>query len=221
MSTQEVYDVAIAYVRGEPMDIEERSRLERDLSSSDLLNELVEEQRLLSAGLDAVRRENRLLGPTAAQEAALLRYFHAMSPRPPNRGARFRGWRNAAAVAATAAVIAVTAFGVLRPASTPDPRQPPSISAVVEPARAGDEFMPLPYGRTIERGEEFTVVRVRLGLMGLLHAGVPLPNPLQGGFVNAELLLGGDGAVKGIRFIDPVRPTDSHNIEQTRLEDQI
>ena len=221
MNARAVHDIAIAYVRGEPMDAEERSRLERDLSSSVLFKELLEEQRSLSRGFDAVRHAHRQLGPAAAQEEVLLKRFREAKRRPAKPGTRFRVWLNVAATVAAAAIVGFTATEILRQEPTPNGGQLQSVAAPIEPARANAEFMPLPYGRAIEYGEGFTVIRAKLGRMGLLHAGVPLSNPLQGGFVDAELLLGADGTVRGIRFIDPVLPTAQTNTEPHRLEDQI
>lgn len=221
MSARAVHDVAVAYVRGEPMDAEERSRLERDLSSSVLFRELVDEQRILSKGFEDLRRAHRQQGPTAAQEAILLQHYREARFRAAKPATRFRAWVSVTATIAATVIVGFAAIDMLRPKSAPNIGHPPPAPTAVEPMHASAEFMPLPYGRPIEYGEDFTVIRAKLGRMGLLHAGVPLSNPMQGGFVDAELLLGADGTVRGIRFIDPVFPAAHTNADAIRLEDQI
>ena len=221
MNARSVHDIAVSYVRGEPMDAEERSRLERDLSSSARFKELLEEQRLLNRGFETVRHAHLQLGPTAAQEEDLLQRFREAKRCPAKPDTRSGVWLNVTATVATAAIVGFAAVEILRLEPGPDDGQRQFVSAANGLVGAGTGFMPLPYGRIIEYGEEFTVIRAKLGRMGLLHAGVSLSNPMQGGFVDAELLLGADGTVRGIRFIDPVLPAAQTNAEPNPLEDQI
>ena len=210
-------NAAIAYVRGEPMDAAERSRLEDELSCSAPFREMVEEQRALSADLDALRRARRDLAPPAALETILSRRLHAPKRPQSRRTAWRRAWPGAAAAATV--LLGVIAFDLLRPGRMPEPE--PGPPAVVDPAPAYGGFLPLPYGRAIEHGEAYTVIRARLGKMGLMQAGVPLPDPTPDGYVDAELLLGADGTVIGIRFVDPVLSAVRPVSEPVLMEDQI
>lgn len=219
MNRQEADDVVIAYVRGEPMDNDDRVSLERDLPTSTRLQELVEEQRLLSADFAAIREGYDNLRPSAAQEASLLQAFRAKNSRPRKRSRPSVLWLNVAGLWAVA--IGLISWGVLRLDWKSDTGQLSAVSETVMPSSASDPFVQLPYGLTMDPSQGYTVVRARLGRMGLRNAGIALSAPLRAGPVDVDLLLGDDGMVVGIRFVDPGLPRSGSPIEASLQEDQI
>jgi hypothetical protein len=66
------------------------------------------------------------------------------------------------------------------------------------------EFIPLVYGDTLGAEETHQVVRVRLSRAALVSFGVPVNEEQAGGRVQADVVLGGDGMARAIRFVREV-----------------
>lgn len=219
MSRQEADDVVIAYVRGEPMDNDERISLERDLPRSAILQELVEEQRLLSADFAAIREGNDNLRPSAVQEVSLAQAFRAQNSRPRKRSTPSALWLNVAGFWVVA--FGLISWGVLRLDWKSDTGQLSAVSEAVMPSSASDLFVQLPFGRAMDPSQGYTVVRARLGQLGLRNAGIAPPTPLRSGPVDVDLMLGDDGMAVGIRFVDPEFSSSGSHIAASFQEDEI
>jgi len=98
----------------------------------------------------------------------------------------------------------------VRPAPLPAPRREPrarryNVQAKPAPAPAARElttdFIPLVYDDTLGADETHQVVRVRLSRSSLASFGVPIEEELPAGRVQADVLLGGDGTARAIRFV--------------------
>ena len=193
----------IAYVRGEPLDNGESAGLGRsgpasELPTLDATMERVDEQLALSAELAAVRRSITRLEPSPVLRDSLNRYAR-LHPRGGHR--RMAGRRlQVAVVAAVAAVAIGLAFWSLSRTERGTTQTPPALAAA-DPAPGGlDGFIRVRYA--LEGPQAYTVVRARLGRMGLVSAGLAVPAPAGSAFVDADLLLDIDGTVIGIRFVE-------------------
>lgn len=71
-------------------------------------------------------------------------------------------------------------------------------------AEVATEFIPLVYGDTLGGEETHQVVRVRLSRAALASFGVPVNEEQTGGRVQADVVLGGDGMARAIRFVREV-----------------
>jgi len=200
MSGRDADNVVIAYVRGEPMNNEDRSLLEQHLPNSVILHELVTEQRSLSADLSSVRVSNHKLRPSATVEASLMQAFREQKAGSTERSLSEPIWRNVAGLCVVA--IGLVSWGILQRDWHGDAELPISVLETAMAPSAGGTFIQLPYTRAMGATEGFTIVRARLGRMGLLNAGIPLPASYESGSVVADLLLGDDGAMIGIRFVN-------------------
>ena len=63
------------------------------------------------------------------------------------------------------------------------------------------EFVPLRYGKPLESGEPVVVVRMQLPAAQLRQLGLPVAPDAASQTVKADVLLGGDGLAKAIRFV--------------------
>lgn len=165
---------------------------------------LIERQRALHAGLKRMAAEQAERRAPAHAEAALLRHFRAHAGRAqyPGRAAlawlvAFRG-RTLAAVLASAVLAAVLIsyrghlFRLL----------PPSATEVEDAGYLDSGFVPLPYAGGATPNTEAAVVRVEMPRSALVALGVPLADPVTGGTVEADLLLGPGGMPQAVRVIE-------------------
>lgn len=92
----------------------------------------------------------------------------------------------------------------------PGPRRGPrarryNAAATVPAGReVATEFIPLVYGDTLGAEETHQVVRVQLSRAALVSFGVPVNEEQTGGRVQADVVLGGDGMARAIRFVREV-----------------
>jgi hypothetical protein len=87
----------------------------------------------------------------------------------------------------------------------PGPRRGPRAKRYNAAAtEVATEFMPLVYGDTLGAEETHQVVRVRLSRAALASFGVPVNEEQPGGRVQADVVLGGDGMARAIRFVRQV-----------------
>lgn len=78
------------------------------------------------------------------------------------------------------------------------------------PARAQDfsheraaNFYPLPYGSGLGLDEGWQMVRVNMPVSALISLGIPVTNGgLSDHYVQADVVLGGDGMARAIRFVE-------------------
>lgn len=121
-------------------------------------------------------------GPSPRVSAAVLSAF-----RTQRRTQRMRAY----AIPLAAAAALLIGFFTWRP-KPPTPR----------PVVGQQEFLPVPYGAPIRPMETLQVMRVNVPRESLVRMGVPLMPEAATGVVPADVLLGEDGMVKGIRFVN-------------------
>ena len=199
---RETINPIIAYVRGEPLDSAERVGLDRQASAGELPTlratmDRVDEQLALSTELAAIRRSNARLEPSPALRDSLGQYARS-HPRG-TQHPRASRWLRAAVLVAAATGLAW--WGMSRVER--DVTDLPPVLAAVDPAPGElDGFIRVGYAGRLEGPRAYTVVRARLGRMGLVNAGLLMPSPAASEFVDADLLLGIDGTVIGVRFVE-------------------
>lgn len=191
----------IAYVRGEPLDSEARVGLDRQAAAGELPTlqatmDRVDEQLALSAELAAIRRSNARLEPSPTLRDSLGR--HARSHPRGTRHVRASRWLRAAVVVMAAAGLAWWGTSRIERGVT---ELPPALVAVDPAPDRLAGFIRVGFAGNPEGPQAYTVVRARLGRMGLVNAGLLMPSPAANEFVDADLLLGIDGTVVGVRFI--------------------
>ncbi len=149
----------------------------------------LEAERRLDSAFAALRSGPMDGAPSAGVESAVLSAFR----REAGNGKR-RRWMVWAFPAAAAAMVVV---GLLwNRAPTPRREVPP---VARQQAVAG--FIPVHYGAPVRPMETLQVMRVELPRAELVRLGLPIGPEAANGMVKADVLLGEDGLVKGIRFV--------------------
>lgn len=192
MSKRSLDEAIVAVTRGEPLPLEDRTRLDAALDRDDAARRSLAEQQALGAELAALRRALDAL-PVPDDERALaaaFRHAHLRSREQSRRRRRYAG-----AAAAISLALAATLW-LPRSARVPAPAAELGSAAAtpLEPPPAA-AFRTLPYGPGVMLGGSYSVVRVRLPLSALTagFAG-------GGQTVEADVLVGEDGLVSAIRF---------------------
>jgi len=166
-------------------------------------------QRELAAGLRHVARNFSGMQAPARVETRLLKAFRAQSGVP----ARLerRAWL--APLGWAAAVIMVLAAGLFLTGAR-QPVAPVVAQAGVAPVEAaaavnGDEvgpeadgFIPLPNAERIGPNEDFNMVRVEVPRSAMMAVGIPVSADRASEPVEADVLLGSDGLVRAVRFME-------------------
>lgn len=202
MRNKSIEELVISAARGEPMDVNERARLETSLEGS--------RQRELTADLGRLRRALRDVRAPIDGEDALRAAFRARRARH----TRPRPWKYVAGSAAAAGLIGLVAawigFGPPAPLDERRAREAPRASAeaalpgTVGASAAGSAplvpvagaFQPLMYAPGFTPTGSYSVVRVRIPISSLaLSYGTDLD-----GVVEADILIGEDGLPTAIRF---------------------
>ena len=176
-----------------------------------------DDQAALNQDLAELRRSLASEAPSPELGTTLGRYARA-HPRRRATARHASRWPWAAAIAAL-----VVGSGVVWQARQDD------IDAVTSPepawqdpmSAASGDFIPLSYGAIADEGDAFTIVRVKLDRMALVHAGLALPLPVEDEFIDADLLIGIDGSVFGIRFVEHGSPGGAMWHGEPALEESI
>lgn len=176
-----------------------------------------DDQAALSRDLAELRRSLASEAPSPELGTTLGRYARAHPRRRATaRHASRWPW---AAVAAAVAVGLIAVWNQRQ--DDVDAAMPPQ-PAWEGPVAAGlDGFIPLGYGAIADERDAFTVVRVKLDRMALVQAGLALPVPVEDQFVDADLLLGIDGTVFGIRFLEQRLPNAMNRRAEESTEESI
>lgn len=157
---------------------------------------------VLSRDLAELRRSLAGVLPSPELGSTLGRYART-HPRRRSRPRIARTWSWAAA----AATVLVGVSMIWNAAQHDSDAETPPLSVREDPMSTdSDAFIPVGYGAMLDDRDAFTVVRVKLDRMALVHAGLSLPLPVNREFVDADLMIGVDGTVIGIRFVEQ-RPT--------------
>jgi hypothetical protein len=162
-----------------------------------------ERERLLAGGLRAVAAEWRSVQAPPRVERALIRAFRQEAGTAPRRrGFWFPllAWGTAAAAAALAVLLVQG-----RPPQPAHHRTAGALelAAADYAALSGEDgFIPLPNAAAIDPGDELDVVRMEVPGAALVALGVPVNEDEVSESVQADIVFGGDGVARAVRFLD-------------------
>ncbi|MBL8177179.1 MAG: hypothetical protein JNK48_21070 [Bryobacterales bacterium] len=219
MTCRELAAIRRDYVRQQWLAGNLRAEAAEHVAGCEACRASLDTERELTAALGRLAGEQQGVQAPPAVEDALLAAFAAR-----RQAAHRARWRKAVWAIPLAAGLLL--FAVLR-WKEPEPRLareastvPPSIEREVEPgpvaaiappvssrprtvrrAEYVTEFVPLRYGKPLESGEPIVIVRMRLPGSELRKLGLPVAPETASGTVQADVLLGGDGLAKAIRFV--------------------
>lgn len=225
MTCQEFAVIRRDYVRQQWLSEGSRLEAKRHVAECVACRESVDRERTLTAALGEVASQREMTGAPVHVEASVMAAFAAK--HPPRRSMMWRAAAWAIPLAAGLLLFAVLRSGereqplVARETPVPEPipapravmeeSEPAPVAAVTAPRRARrpvarsteyvTEFVPLRYGKPLESGEPVVVVRMELPGSQLRRLGLPVAPDAASGTVKADVLLGGDGLAKAIRFV--------------------
>lgn len=223
MTCEDFAAIARDFVRGEWMSVPARTEAEAHWEGCPLCRQRAGSERGLERVLAAYREDCRGEGAPAAVQVAVLAAFDQRFPQR-----RTPRWVWAIPVAA-AILVAALLFRPAPPAPLLRAREAPLRAAPAPLAEAAGEvsegtgraappvaagrqwrpavvpervtqFLPVRYGRPLEPGEPFHLLRIQLPRSELVRLGIPL-TPDGPGAVKADVLVGEDGLAKAIRFV--------------------
>jgi hypothetical protein len=191
-----IEEILIGAARGEPLDVAARERLAAALEGAAELRHEQAAQRMLSGELEALRRALAAqTSPTPEAERELRTKFRALAGRRAGDPARRPSRQRASAVGLAAVLLVVTVSVLAIPWLLRSGAEPESETVIA--AQAAAPFWTLPGARSEAGSASYSVVRIRVPLSSLA-----LVDFSGGSTIEAEVLLGEDGLVHGIRF-DP------------------
>ena len=161
---------------------------------------LLQRQRALAAGLRQMAQEAKSGEVPARVEQRLVKAFRAQTGRRPMPARHYwAGWATAAAV-----VLVSISWIVTRPAKPTGPAVPLQAMADLADSESNFSFIPLPYGYADSAApipdEDVDLVRIEVPRTALIALGLPVA--LNGSSrVEAEVALGADGMLEGIRIV--------------------
>lgn len=223
MTCQEFAGIRRDYVRQQWLSEPARLEARRHVAECTACREQLETERGLTAALGELARQRSASMAPAAVEASLLAAFAA---RKQNR--RRALYRKAAwAIPIAAGLLLFALLGrrepemrlAKEPAPVPAVQQTPApVESFAQPQTVDEapkirraaaprqaeyvtEFVPLRFGKPLESGEPVMVVRMDLPRAQLRSLGLPVAPDAASGVVKADVLLGGDGLAKAIRFV--------------------
>lgn len=148
------------------------------------------------------------LGAVAASVlviAALLAVRRQPSPQrtapPPTQHARPAASKPVLAQAVAPLQAAPYAASEAHRGAAPSRIRPASRAVEAEDGEVATDFLPLPYGDTLNTLEGSDLVRIRLPHSALTNFGLPVNQDHRGEFIQADVLLGEDGLARAIRFV--------------------
>lgn len=165
-------------------------------------------QRELTEGLRCVARDFGGMQAPARVEARLLKAFRAQSGLPARSERRVWLAPLAWAAAITMVLAAGLFLGVRQPVAPV--AAPAAIASVESPTTVnGDEagleadgFIALPNAETIGPNEAFDLVRVEVPRSAMMEVGIPVSPERASETVEADVILGSDGLVRAVRFME-------------------
>jgi hypothetical protein len=172
---------------------------------------LLDEQRLLAAGLRNVAAGYARLEAPARVEGRLLAAFRGQAGMP---GPQFRRWWTplaawAGAVAVVAAAAVLLFVHERRP--VPQPLTATELAALDwtdgwqdegDADAASGEFIPLPNAARLAPNEDANLVRVEVPRSTMIALGYPVAADQGAELVEADVVLGSDGLARAVRFLD-------------------
>lgn len=225
MTCQEFAAIRRDYARQQWLSEGSRLEAKQHVAECVTCREMLDGERVLTAALGQLALQRDAVAAPAHLEAAVMAAFAQKHPSSRSMGWRVAAW--AIPLAAGLLLFAVLRSGreappqvtaqtpaVVHPAPvvTEEPAPAPVAAAsAVAPRRAKrpavrnaeyvTEFVPLRYGKPLESGEPVVVVRMELPGSQLRRLGLPVAPDAASGTVKADVLLGGDGLAKAIRFV--------------------
>lgn len=221
MTCQEFATIRRDYARQQWLSDSARQEAKQHLAECSACRAHLETERALTTALAELSHQRAASTPPPTVESALMAAFAQR-----HQARRTALWRKAAWVIPIAAGLLL--FAVLR-TREPEPRivrhEEPRPATIVdrvpdEPAPVAQtqpkvrrattaprnteyvtEFVPLRYGKPLESGEPVVIVRMELPAAQLRKMGLPVAPDAASGAVKADVLLGGDGLAKAIRFV--------------------
>lgn len=160
---------------------------------------LLQRQRALAAGLSYMAQNAKSAEAPGRVEQRLVRAFRIQAGRQPKPAGRY--W---AAGTAAAVVLVAVSWIVSRPVKSTGPDVPLQAMAELADPESNLAFMPLPYGSADSsaavQDEDADLVHVEVPRTALVALGLPVA--LNGSArVEAEVALGADGMLEGIRIV--------------------
>lgn len=201
MNCAEFEQLVEALARREPMDgTLQRSALAHAEECPSCLRQL-DQARELTAALHRMAGQNRQVQAPGQIEENLLRAFDEREAGRKD-GKRVLVWRRRWLVAAAASVAAV-GIGLLSWGPHVDSKPVEQASAIRKEEVIASEFFPMQGQEAVELppGEGSGVVRVEVPRATLLAFGLPMNPELAMEPLEAEILVGEDGAAQAIRFL--------------------
>ncbi len=173
-------------------------------------------QASLDGNIEDLRRSLSRVEPSPEVGAALAHFARA-HPRERSHATPVNRWSLAAAAAV---VLGLALVWDHRPYES-DAVPSQDLAGDVSMSASEQRFMPLSYGVVGDEFDQFTVIRVKLDRIALLQAGITMPISASRGFVDADLLIGIDGTVVGIRFLEQPLPRAVSRPDQNSEEESI
>jgi hypothetical protein len=204
MNCAEFESVVEALGRGDPMEEGVRRGALSHAEKCAACSRQLDEARALTAVLRSVAQRNRQSVVSPSVEARLMEAFDDRSAVT-----RVSVWRYRAFVGAVASLFLFgAALMTLAPPPSPLARdkRPAAIAPTVD-ARTADveeiatEFFPLQGDLDLDEQESSEIVRVSLPRTTLLAFGLPMNEERAFEPLQAEILVGEDGAARAIRFL--------------------
>jgi hypothetical protein len=169
------------------------------------------QDRAITVGLKSLGIESRRLeAPPAVERRLVAAFRREMGVAPAPRRGLFPLLTWGAAMAATVALALVLMHG-----RQPQPAQhrfsrsglelaaadvPYTIDVTADLRDRG--FIPLPNADQLDPDDEMDVVRMQMPRSTLIALGVPVADDEDAASVEADVLLGGDGVARAVRFLD-------------------
>lgn len=166
-------------------------------------------RRELAAGLRHVARNFSGIEAPARVEARLLKAFRAQNGVPARLERRAwlapLGWAAAVAMVLAAGMMLTGARRPVAPVVAPAAIAQVEAAAAVNGEEVGPEadgFIPLPNAERIGPNEDFNLVRVEVPRSAMMAVGIPVSADRASEPVEADVLLGSDGLVRAVRFME-------------------
>lgn len=219
MTCQEFLAIRRDYTRRQWLSDTALREAKLHLAECPACREWAASESVLTAALAELSHQRNTTSAPPQIESAVMAAF---AQRKQSR--RHAIWRKAAWAVPIAAALLL--FALLRPkepaphmareitpapAPTMTPENPAPVTAAAQPRRSTPpvvrnteyvtDFVPLRFGKPLESGEPVMVVRMELQGSQLRKLGLPVAPDASSGTVKADVLLGGDGLAKAIRFV--------------------
>jgi predicted anti-sigma-YlaC factor YlaD len=201
MNCAEFHQLVEALARQEPMDASLRgSALAHSQSCTACRCALSQAQELTAVLRRAAHQNRQVRAPVRIEENLLRAFDERKSSRRVGKGALLARHRWFAAVTASVAAIGIALLSWGPQLDLPPVEQAATIGNDSEGVIAS-EFFPLQGEMEVPPSESSGVVRVAVPRVTLLAFGLPMNPELAMEPIEAEILVGEDGAAQAIRFL--------------------